>query len=248
MREPILVNRHTDWNKFRDLVTERSKHSDTITTITDLEKSIQDLTHTLQWAAEQSTPPMPHPTFSIRQPLHCQALLRNRRITRKRWQCVRSKSAHQEYRNYNNLVKKELRTVRNDFFAAFFERLTPSADTNYTLWRATKNFRRAPIQPLPPLLVNGTWIRDNSEKVELYASHLKQTFSPRDFPDIHIPELDSLPPKTFSFSPHSVAYVIDHLNVKKAPGADQITGRLLRELLRFGILWLTRIFNAILRL
>lgn len=47
---------------------------------------------------------------------------------------------------------------------------------------------------------------------------------------------------------NAVAAVLDKLNVKKAPGVDRIAGRVLRESPHSGILWLTRIFNAILQL
>ena len=83
--------------------------------------------------------------------------------------------------------------------------------------------------------------------MELYAAHLQTVFSPHDLSSPPPPPLEDHPPHPFSFSPKSVAYVLDHLNVKKAPGADRITGRILRELPRSGILWLTRIFNASLR-
>lgn len=45
------------------------------------------------------------------------------------------------------------------------------------------------------------------------------------------------------FLAKAVAYVIDYFNVRKAPGADQLSGRLLRELPRKEILWLTSIYN-----
>jgi len=105
------------------------------------------------------------------------------------------------------------------------------------------------VQLLPPLLVDNRWIRSDIEKVELYANHLQQVFTPHSSQLLlpPPPEMECVPPKSFSFSPKAVAAVIDKLNIKKAPGADRITGRMLRELPRLCILWLTRIFNAILR-
>lgn len=126
--------------------------------------------------------------------------------------------------------------------------LTPHPDTNYSLWRATKKFRRAPIPPLPPHSVNSRWIRDDVEKVEYYADHLQRVFSPHDMSTLPLPEHNRRPSKPLFFSPKSVAYVLDRTNIRKAPGADRITGRMLRELPRAGILWLTRIYNASLRL
>ncbi len=99
-----------------------------------------------------------------------------------------------------------------------------------------------------PLLVNGGWIRDDGGKVETYASHLQATFTPNTTAAAALPEQPSLPPIPLSFSPRQVAAVVDKLNIHKAPGADRISGRVLRELPRFGIIWLTRIYNAVVRL
>lgn len=105
-----------------------------------------------------------------------------------------------------------------------------------------------PIPPLSPLLVNNCWISDDEEKVELYANHLQEVFSLHDMHTLPLPALEQQQSHHFSFSLRSVAYVLDHLNVKKAQGADHITSHMLQELPRSGMLWLTRIFNAVLLL
>ncbi len=61
-------------------------------------------------------------------------------------------------------------------------------------------------------------------------------------------QLTNLPPTKFSFSPKAVSIVIDHLNVKKSPGADLLSDRMLRELPYSVIFSPTRIFNVVLRL
>ncbi len=122
--------------------------------------------------------------------------------------------------------------------------LSANSDTDYLLWKATKKFRRAPISPLPPPQVDGKWVRDDTEKVEHYAIHLQQVFSPHEMPTIPLPALDKLAQYHFSFSPSAVAHTVDILNVRTAPGADRITGRMLSELPKTGILWLTRLYNA----
>lgn len=86
------------------------------------------------------------------------------------------------------------------------------------------------------------------KKVQLYATHLQKVFSPHEMPTAPLPNQENHPQRRIYFSPRSVAHVLDQLNVRKAPGADRITSRMLRELPRVGILWLTRIYNAILRI
>ncbi len=44
-------------------------------------------------------------------------------------------------------VCHELQRTRNESFNSFLSNLSLSVDLNYSLWRATKKFRRAPITP-----------------------------------------------------------------------------------------------------
>lgn len=119
LQYPPLVNCHTDWDRFRDIVTDQSQHTLAITSIPKLE-GVRSFT--TQRSAEHCTPTLVPCSSSLRLPLQCQALLRSRHLARKCWQRVRSDSAHREYRHYNNLVKKELKIARNECLATFFEK------------------------------------------------------------------------------------------------------------------------------
>ena len=146
-------------------------------------------------------------------------------------------------------TKTVLRQAANNAVATFLENLAPTAEKNYSLWKATKRFRRSPIPPLAPLRVNDCWIRDDSAKVEAYATHLEQVFcsQPLD-PTQCLEPPPQLPHKSLFVSPKEVAAVLDKLNVRKAPGADQVTARMLQELPRVGILFFTQLLNSIFRL
>jgi len=231
---PSLVNRHTDWELFRSVVDGTAEHSKRIDTVADLEAAVHRFTLLLQHAAETSTPTLTPPTTTCSRELT--RLLRNRRKARKRWQLVRSPSAKRELNNLCNEVKFRLCETRNKEFSSYLSGLTPTADTDYSLWKATRNFRRAPIKPLPPLQIGSEWVRDDNVKVELYAQHLEKCFMPHEIASPSLPPSQNLPDCQFSFSPKEVATVIDRLNVKKAPGADCVTARMLRELPRLGLL------------
>lgn len=145
-------------------------------------------------------------------------------------------------------MRQEFSAVRNEYFKTFMLVLTPYPYTNYSFWKATCKFTRAPITSLSPIRTTNRWVRDDAGKVELYADHLQKVFTSHDMPMLTLPEFEHHPPKLFSFLTRLVAHVLDRINVKKAPGADCITGRMLKELPRTGILWPTRIFNAALHL
>ncbi len=100
------------------------------------------------------------------------------------------------------------------------------------LWKATRKFRRAPIPQLLFLLVNNHWICNKVEKVKPYTDHLQQVFMPLSTSLLppSLPVLEHRPYKCIYFSPKAVTAVSDKLNIKKAPGADRIIVRMLREL------------------
>ena len=224
-----LVNRYTDWDLYRQYLEPVTQHHLPIQTAADLESIVALFTGALQEAANRSTPTLsssPTNIVSSNFSETCHA----RRRARKRWQLTRSPEDLRELRRCNNRVRQELRKSRNESFASFLSELSPSPDKNYSLWKSTRKFRRAPVQPLPPLLVNNRWIRDDVEKVELYANHLQTVFTPHSSlssPE-PIPEHEQRSPKCIFFSPKEVAATLDQLNVKKSPGPDRITGRMLR--------------------
>lgn len=120
----------------------------------------------------------------------------------------------------------------------------------------TKALKR-PKEHIPPIRqANGDWSRKPEEKAELFANFLKESFKPNE-PDIVHPEQEideflnsdhqmSLPLKLTK--PTEVKKFIFKLKNKKAPGFDLITAEVLKQLPRKGVVLLTIIFNAVLRL
>ncbi len=123
-------------------------------------------------------------------------------------------------------------------------------DKDYSLWKATRRFKRPCVQ-IPPLKnQNGQWIRKDQEKAELFAQHLASVFTPNDIQSDINPVIN-LRPNGFIklFMPMEIAREIDtNINPKKAPGIDNILPAVLKELSRKGVVMLTYLFNACLQL
>ena len=93
------------------------------------------------------------------------------------------------------------------------------------------------------------WARNNQERADAFAEHLQNRFQPN-------PGLDTLP--ELQRSDHSdtislvttseVAEEIRYLNSKKAPGFDMITGMIFKKLQNKGLVKLTTLINASIRL
>jgi hypothetical protein len=133
--------------------------------------------------------------------------------------------------------------------------LTPSASTDYSLWKATKRLKRVTTPSLPLRTPQGTWARSNLEKAQAFADHLASVFQPHppgpdpaaDEPlhqlletpyqlDLPIPRLTRTEIQTAILSLHP----------KKSPGYDLITSQILQALPPIGIQYLTQLFNAVL--
>ena len=119
--------------------------------------------------------------------------------------------------------------------------------SDYTIWKATENIKR-PTSHVPPIRKpDRSWAKSDQDKADTFALHLEDQFKPNEITSSIKP---NPVPKCYNacielFTPLMVAKEIDKMNCKKSPGHDGITGRMLRELPRRGILYLTLIFNAI---
>jgi len=129
--------------------------------------------------------------------------------------------------------------------------LSPSRDSDYSLWKTTKHLKQ-PTIPASPLKVEGRiWVKSDHDKtdVRVFANHLKDQFTCHKIasdvtPDISLSVEDQIP----YFTTREVATALDRLNPKKAPGVDKITAPMLKELPKKGIVMATYVFNTILRL
>ena len=99
----------------------------------------------------------------------------------------------------------------------------------------------------------GPWAKSDSEKVELFANHLAEVFTPHDNtmdPEVkrelatHTQHSEKL--QTFTLS--ELKQVIKQLHPLKAPGSDLITALMIKEMPPGGLQTLLHIFNTITRL
>ena len=111
---------------------------------------------------------------------------------------------------------------------------------------------RFPVSPIRK--PDGSWARANEDKVNVFADHLSQVFTPTssaiDDSEI-LTYLDapcqlSPPIKAFAFS--EVLREIKHSKTHKAPGYDLIVGEVLKHLPKKALVLLTTIYNSMLRL
>uniref|UniRef100_A0A2S2RA39 Putative RNA-directed DNA polymerase n=1 Tax=Sipha flava TaxID=143950 RepID=A0A2S2RA39_9HEMI len=147
-----------------------------------------------------------------------------------------------------------LRKHNSDNFLNYLKALS---NTNNSLWKATKKILKEK-SILPPLqFLDNSLASSNLDKANLFASDLENRFSPHPnlpirshYSNIEASLLNTFPmclPTKYT-SPSEVKYIIKNLKYNKSPGHDLITNTIIKHLPKKAILFLTYIYNNILRL
>lgn len=129
-----------------------------------------------------------------------------------------------------------------------------TAASDYSLWKAVKKLKR-PILSQPPIRKkDGTWAKSDNERAKTFAEHLCDVFVPNSFQGnpgkmdevldlLYQPHQLDLPVKRFT--KQEVTSAIGKMKLRKAPGYDLITAKIMREFPDEGITYLTQLYNAI---
>jgi hypothetical protein len=170
----------------------------------------------------------------------------------------------QELQKIND-YSTELHGTSNNFSSSteilasitFLQSLTPTASTDYSLWKTTKTLKQATKSSPSLRTPHGTWARSATERAHAFSQHIASVFQPYPSGTTPVAEETTLqfletPYQTEPPIPHltrtDIQTAINNLNPKKSPGYDLITGKILKELPIIGAKYLTQLFNAILLL
>lgn len=246
-----LTNKHTDWNKFREMLSNLITLQIRLKTTEELELQSQKFIEHVRTAAKHATPVAKEVTENeVNYPNEIRNLIKERRKARRIWHRTRNQNDKREFNRLSNKTKQSIDKYNQCCFENYLNSLSPEADSDYSLWKATRRFKR-PIVHVPPIRnAQNLWARKNSEKAELFAEHLASVFQPNDIESTFDVTYEYQPNVPFKLiTPIEVAQEIDNnINPKKAPGIDEISPGLLKELPKRAVIMLTYLFNACLRL
>lgn len=254
---PRLTNKLTNWNYFQEEIEKNLNLKMALKKPEDIEIAVETFTKIIQEAAYSASPwQNTHNKVHRKCPSSIRAVILEKRRLRRVWQQTRHPDDKTRYNRKCRELKDLNKKIKNEYFEHFLENLTPTIDTNYSLWKATRNLKRPRQQASPIKTEEGKWLRSDQEKADAFAEHLERVFQPiitNDNNDhnlqelLNIPHQMSSPPKLAT--PSEIYKTIVHnMKLKKAPGYDMITTEILRHLPRKGIVMLTQIINAILKL
>jgi len=246
-----LTNKFTDWELFRDKLDDLIDLKICLKTKKELELQTRNFIQSMREAAKEATPVLGEkPEQEVNYPREIRELVKKRRRTRRIWHRTRNIIDKREFNRVSNKVNRLIKEYKQTCTENYLAGLGPEADKNYSLWKATRRFKRPLIQVPPLRNINGDWVRRNDEKAELFAQYLAAVFQPQDIDSKvnTIPAYRS-PSKLRNVTPLEVAHEIDkNLNPKKAPGIDEISPSLFKELSKKAVIMLTYLYNACFRL
>lgn len=249
--KPYLVNKHTNWEGFQDALSKSINLKVPLRTREQLEVEAEKFVCDIQQACWRNTPQIKCLMKGNNYPREIKELIAQKRRARRRWKENRTPANKNMLNNITQKVKREIQKIKNETLETFLTELTADSATDYSLWKATKNFKRPVLQNQPIRMENGAWARNNKQKAETFANYLENVFKSNSMHDEEetVFEGDNEELEIELVSPKEVVNEINrNINAKKAPGFDLITGLVLKKLPRKGIIKLTNLINASLRL
>ncbi|XP_060527429.1 probable RNA-directed DNA polymerase from transposon BS isoform X1 [Cylas formicarius] len=251
---PTYVYKNVDWRRYRHILNQTTTINPNIQNVPTLEKEVEELTANIQNARNIVARKVILKPLEDRLPDDIVERIRMKNSVRKRWQRTRRPQDRQQYLRLQDEIRVAIYTHKNRIWA---DRLEALSSTDKSLWRLTKCLRRS-FPPIPTL--EGGHMTD-LDKAECLAAHLRDVHTPapntiedhRLF-ETEAPTVDDLP------APEPAPNIRRHLHVtldelraiiktlpyNKAPGPDNISNILLRNLPRKAIIKLLYILKAVL--
>lgn len=251
-----LYNKYTDWESFKDLVNDKLNLKISLKSEDDIDTATKEFTSVIQNSLWNSTPEI-RPTTRQRPVTRDikNKILEKRRL-RRRWHCSQHPLDKRAYNRSMKELKDMLKKEMDATTAAYVGSLSATSGSNYSLWKACRKTCQ-PVIPKPPIRAPGNvWAKTTEEKANAFAIHLAKIFSPNDSDgsDDADTEVDQILYQDLQMdlpikptSPREVRENISLLGNKKSPGFDLIDKKVLQELPKKAIVYLTALFNGILR-
>lgn len=252
-----LIHAKTDIKSFEHWIEQNVNLNISIKTGNELEDAIESFTNCIHEAAYLSTPQQCTTNGNeVRISYEIRELIANKRSLRRVYQRTRSPLDKANFNRAANYLKKRLQDYKNDSVNNFLRNLDVTKNNEYSLWKATKYLKRPAKRNIPIKNANGNWSRSDKSKANVFKEHLENTFTPFDLNNafdrdevlkfLDIPCQMDLPIK--HVTPSEVKKAISELNNSKSPGFDSIDSKVAKSLPKKGIIFLSTIYNSILRL
>jgi hypothetical protein len=149
-QNPVLTNKHTDWDYFNYLLECNINLSVSRKTTDQLEKELKTFTSAIQEAAWNSTPAIKRKLKGLNIPKEIKDLITERCKLRRKWHQSRNPHEKTLLNRASQQLSKEIKNIKQTLINQFLSEFTADNSTEYSLWKATKYLKR-PIAQVPPI-------------------------------------------------------------------------------------------------
>lgn len=253
-----LITSKTNLNFYGEWVDKNIDLKTSIKTGEELDDTVESFTSLIHEAAVLSTPEIEaplHPGHKVQSSAYIRQFIKYKRSLRRIWKRTRNPSDKTKWnlacKSCTELLEKE----RSDNTSQYLQKLSPRKPNQEDyIFNATKYLKKPANRNVPIKNVSGSWCRTDVEKAIVFSEHLEQTFQPHDT------TVDDNDVQSFLDAPCQLEFPIRHitpsevkeeirnLNTKKSTGYDKIDAKAIQSLPNKALIFLTLIYNSILRL
>lgn len=248
--------RKINWDKFREKLQNNLEINNKLDTIEEIDKAVETITKVISDAMNQSAPPVKTLTPSSHLPVNIKKTIRLRNAARRRFQRTRADVARKLYNQLAHQTKKEIKEWKNLGWDTKLQKLKTSDNS---LWGMTKALTKRKKYKMPPLKNGNETATTDEEKAEALANNFEKVHKltekmgdqtvTKDTEKLagHIKNktdtADDIQPTT----PAEIKRIIKKFKNNKAPGADGIPNKVLKNLNKKALVQLNHIINACLK-
>lgn len=259
-RQSLNIKR-ANWNTFKCSLKHKLKVSNlslaSITTEQDIDKLVEIFYNAINEALENSAPKTKiHNPINAKIPEHILELIKLKNKTRKQWHAYRTVALKRQLNKLNRSVRQQIYTFRNKSWS---DKLSSLQKGCKTMWNLTKIMKNKSCH-LPPLYHDAKKYLTTQEKANALAENFSRahaatsTFSDQETIQEVNDKINNLnqtrlsTPNKIYFTPKKVFLLIKTLKNRKAAGDDNLKAEVFKQLPKQGIIFITFIFNACLKI
>lgn len=149
-----------------------------IKTKQQLDTEANNFVSTIQIAVKKHTINYERRAQEVSYPTEIRERVAEKRRARKKCQNTRYLTDKALLNRLTHELTAAIKKYKQDSISGYLKELSPDKASDYSLWKATKKIKRPIIQMTPLKKGNGTWVRTNEEKGNMFADHLEKTFRP----------------------------------------------------------------------
>ena len=173
----FIHNQLTNWQLIREVFNHSTSASIKLKTKEDIETATEFLNTSIINAIRSSTPTKTS-ISKHKYPHYILKKITEKRRLRRVWQTHTTPGDKRKLNNVTRKLTKIIKKYKNGCFQKYLANLSPTADSNYSLWVASRKLTRPP-QIIPPIRCpQGGWARSPKEKANLFAKYLSNIFKP----------------------------------------------------------------------